>query len=74
MITYFSRHTDLPLASTGESQSLLLLLLSLPYAADLQSRSDLLGDGVQAETEALMKYEMLPLGTSSNLIRHLVKI
>lgn len=33
-----------------------------------------MGDQVQAETEALMKFEMLPLGTSSNLIMHLVEI
>lgn len=37
-------------------------------------QGSLLGDQVQAETGALMKYEMLPLGTSSNLIMHLVEI
>lgn len=65
----FQAHRPTP-SSTGESQS---LLASLPYAADIQSRSNLLGDWVQAETEASMKYEMLPLRTSSNLIVHLWK-
>lgn len=60
--------------STAASWRITVITIIPAIHSRYSKQGNLLGDQVQAETQALMKYEMLPLGTSLNLIMHLVKL